>query len=317
MNQKAGWQKYLITSLGKNKGLKLLSLVLALALWFAVGGEERIETSVSLTLELVNIPSDLIVTNEISPQIEVRIQGPHSVARELAAERLHKRIDLTGYKSGNHVFPLSPSSLNFPRGVVVTRIRPSSIAVILDQAIIRHLEIRPVIKGKPAPDYELTKVNVVPERIEIKGPKSELSQLNYLNTLPIEISHLSSSVTREVDLDFQNLHLSYVSHRPVLAELEILPIKKTKVLTGIKIVPSMASGTVQLNPPQVSLTVRGPAPIINDLSADDVSAMVDLQNLKPGRHQVQVKAELPAGLKLMLIQPQTVQVRLDKVTKKR
>ncbi|MBW1916415.1 MAG: hypothetical protein JRI57_00120 [Deltaproteobacteria bacterium] len=315
MNKKAGWQKFL-TSLSKNKGLKILSLALALALWFAVGGEERIETGLKLSLELVNIPADLIITNDISPQIEVRIQGPHSVVRELSAERLHKRIDLTGYKPGNYVFPLSPGSFDFPRGVVVTRIRPNAITVILDKAITRRLEIHPVIKGSPAPGYELVKVKMSPERIEVKGPESELSQLNSLNTLPIEISHLSSPVTREVDLNFQNLRLSYVGNKPILADLEIHPIQKTKVLTGVEIVPTMASGPVQLHPPRVSLTIRGPAPKLDDLSPNDLTAEVDLHNLKPGRHKVRVNAQLPPGLELLSIQPQTVQVRLKKTKKK-
>lgn len=314
MVKKAGWQRFL-TSLSKNKGLKLLSLVLALALWFAIGGEERIETSLTLNLELVNIPRDLIVTNDIPSQLEVRIQGPRSVVRELANEKLHKRLDLTGYKIGNHVFPLSPGSLYFPRGVMVTRIRPSAITVILDQAIIRQLEVHPIVKGQPAPGYEIRKISITPEQIDIKGPKSEISQLNSLKTLPIDVSHLSSPVTREVDLDFQNLHLSYIGSKPMLAYLEIIPIKKTRVFHKIKIIPAMASGPVKLNPAQVSLTVRGPMTQLADLSPDDLTAKVELKNLKPGSHRVEVKASLPSGLELVRIQPEKVQVLLQKAKK--
>ena len=46
-----------LASLGRHKALKLLSLLLALALWLAVGGEERTETTLSMSLELVNLPA--------------------------------------------------------------------------------------------------------------------------------------------------------------------------------------------------------------------------------------------------------------------
>ena len=57
-------KKYL-ASLKKNRGLKLLALLLALAAWFAVGSEERTETTLQLALELTNLPKHLMVTNEI------------------------------------------------------------------------------------------------------------------------------------------------------------------------------------------------------------------------------------------------------------
>lgn len=314
LNKKAGWQKYL-RLLGKNKGLKILSLALALALWFAIGGEERTVTSLKMTLELTNIPKNLIVTNNIPAQIEVRVQGPRSVVRKLTAEQLQKQLDLSGYKVGDHVFPLNPASFDFPRGVIVTRINPNAITVILGRAITRRLEVQPVIKGKPAPGYKLVKVSLSPAQVYIRGPKSELSQLKTLKTQPLDITHLSTTVGREVDLDFQNLHLTYVGDQPILAHLEISPIKKTRVINRVKVVPSNASGPVRLYPSQVSLTIRGPAPQLKDLKPKALTARVDLQNLKPGRHRLQVSANLPPGLELLHIHPPTVRVQLGKARK--
>lgn len=282
-----------------------------------MGGEEPTETTLSMSLELVNVPKHLIVTNDIPAQLEVRVQGPRSVVRELGAERLQKRIDLGGYKTGNHVIPLSPTGFDFPRGVTVTRIRPNALTIILDRAITRRLEVEPVMTGDPASGFELVAVKLSPPRVNIRGPKSELSQLKSLKTLPLDLSHLSTSVDREVELDFQNLHLTYVDKQPILAHLEIRPIQKTRLFNGVKVVTSKAPGPVRLRPAQVSLTIRGPVTKLDKLTPEKLTALVDLKDLKPGRHQRKVEVKLPPGLELLNIRPQTVRVQLGKPKKSR
>ena len=68
-------QKWL-ASLGRHKALKLLSLLLALALWFAVSGEERTETSLHMALEFVNLPAKMVITSEVPAELQVRVIGP-------------------------------------------------------------------------------------------------------------------------------------------------------------------------------------------------------------------------------------------------
>ena len=123
-----------------------------------------------MVLELTNLPKSLMVINETPSQIEVRVQGPRSVIRELSTEKLHKQIDLTGAKSGTRTEIFTPNGLNFPRGVVVTRIRPSAISIELDQALIRRLEVQPVLKGSPDPGFEVGEVVIYSQRGLVARP---------------------------------------------------------------------------------------------------------------------------------------------------
>ncbi|HEY9074699.1 MAG TPA: CdaR family protein, partial [Desulfobaccales bacterium] len=102
-------------------------MLLALALWFTVSGEERTETSLHLGLEFVNLPAKMVITGEVPAEVQVRVIGPRSIVNKLSQSRLTQTIDLGGYKSGPHTFYLGPNSFSFPRGVVVTRIQPNPI----------------------------------------------------------------------------------------------------------------------------------------------------------------------------------------------
>jgi YbbR domain-containing protein len=304
--------KNYLASLKKNRGLKLLALLLALAAWFAVGSEERTETTLQMALELTNVPKHLMVTNETLSQIEVRVQGPRSVIRELTTEKLHKQIDLSKVKSGTHTELLTPSALNFPRGVTVTRIRPSALSIELDQAQIRPIEVQPVIKGSPAAGFEIGEVVVSPKEALLRGPKREIENLKFINTIPIDINKLSSSLTKDVELDFQNLPLTYLESQSLVAKIVIKPKLQTKTFDNMVVVPLGATGPLRLDPPKVSITVRGPVTNFGILRPEDITPRINLKNLKAGLYEAKVAADIPNELELLQISPEKIKVRIMK-----
>jgi YbbR domain-containing protein len=296
--------------LKKNKGLKLLALLLALATWMAVGSEERTETTMQMVLELYNVPKHLMVINEIPSQIEVRVQGPRSVIRELSTEKLHKQIDLSGAKPGTRTEILTHAGLNFPRGVVVTRIRPNALSIELDHALIRRVEVQPVIKGSPAPGFEVGEVVVSPKEALIRGPEREINQLKFINTIPIDISNLSSSITKDVELDFQNLALTYLDSQPLIAKITIKPKLQTKTFNNVVIIPFGSTGPLHLDPSKVSITVRGPLTNLEMLHAEDITARINIKSLKTGFYEAKVAVSLPEGFEVVKISPEKINVRI-------
>ena len=149
-------------TLKRNRLLKLFSILLAIALWFTVSGEERTETTITMSLDLVNLDKNLMVTSEVPPAIQVRVVGPRSIVNNLSQTRLTQTLDLNGYKSGRHTFSLGPNSLSLPRGVQVVRIQPNPITLTLAATITRTLPIKPVLENNPAEGYELVSVQHPP-----------------------------------------------------------------------------------------------------------------------------------------------------------
>jgi YbbR domain-containing protein len=304
-------KKYL-ASLKKNKGLKLLALLLAVATWLAVGSEERTETSLQMALELTNVPKHLMVINEIPSHIEVRVQGPRSVIRELTTNKLHKQVDLANAKAGTHTELLTPNTLNFPRGIIVTRVRPTPLIIDLDQAMIRRVEVQPVIKGSPTPGFEVADIAVTPKETLVRGPKRDIDKLKFINTIPIDINQLSSSVTREVELDFQNLPLTYLDSQPLIAKITVKPKLQTKTFSNLVVVPYGATGPLRLDPAKVSITVRGPVTNIEILRLEELIPRINLKNLKAGLYEAKVAVDLPDGLELVNVSPEKLTVRISK-----
>ena len=297
-------------TLKRNRLLKFFSILLAIALWFTVSGEERTETSISMSLEMVNLDQNLMVTSEVPSAIQVRVIGSRSIVNNLSQSRFTQTLDLNGYKSGRHTFSLGPNTLSLPRGVQVVRIQPNPITLTLAATITRTLPIKPVLENNPAEGYELVSAQTRPAQATVRGPASELAELQVISTLPIDLSFLKEPTVIATDLDFKNLHLALKAPLPILADIQIAPKTMTRTFPGLPVLTDPQAGRV--SPAQVALTIKGPWPLVQNLKAEDLKARVDTRNLAPGRHRLTVSVELPAGVSLVRARPDNVTVTLAK-----
>ena len=304
MKRKVPGLKSWLAPFGRNKGLKLLSLLLAVALWFAVSGEERTETSLHMALEFANLPAQMAMVGDVPSELQVRIIGPQSVVNRLSQSRLTQTVDLANHKSGPYAFYLGPSNFSFPQGVMVIRIQPNPLIIRLSPTISATLPIKPVLVGNLPEGYELKSAETKPAQVMVRGPEEELENLNFLPTHPIELNGLTESSTVRTDLDFKNLHLTLKSQAPILAELVIQPKTLTRTLAKVSVIPEPEPAG--LLPSEVAVTVQGSWLLVKELKAAEVQAWVDTRNLGPKRSRLQVAVNLPQGVSLVRVQPDWV-----------
>jgi hypothetical protein len=99
----------------KNWVLKLLSLFFALFLWYFVVGEDKVEMNVTLPVEIVNLPRDLVISNQFKRQIEVTISGQRSLIRGMAEQHISRSVLFAVWpnsiSAGLSIFPRQPPVL--------------------------------------------------------------------------------------------------------------------------------------------------------------------------------------------------------------
>lgn len=281
-----------------------------MSLWFAVGTEEPTETTLAVPLEMVNLPHGMMIISEIPPSVQVRLMGPGSVIRKLTQTRLAQTIDLVGFKRGRHSIALTPKSFNFPRGVQVIRVQPNPLNVTLAVTMVKTLQIHPILDGRPPEGYEILNVRARPSQISIKGPASEIADLKFLPTMPLDVSQITAPTTLAAELDFKNLHLALMNQTPVLVDVNVAPKIITRTFPGVVVAAN--SQKARLRTSHVTLTLRGPLLQLKDLKTGDLKATVDTGNLAPGRHQLEVSVSLPPDITLVSVQPATVNAWVGK-----
>ena len=175
----------------RNLGTKVLSLAIAILVWFVFSAQQReriSERSYRIPLSVANVPAGTLIASPLPATIEVRLRGPFTALRQLDPGKLEAVIDLSGSSRGERIYRLDPEDINVPQQVEVIAIAPSEIRVALDATAEKTLPITARLTGSPAPGYEVGQVLVDPPVARLLGPESALSRMTSVQTDPVSVA---------------------------------------------------------------------------------------------------------------------------------
>lgn len=165
-----------------NFGFKLAAIVLSVALWWFIAGENQVQVGMVVPLEIRNLPPGTLITNKVERQVELRLSGPPSILGNLKPEDISSSIDLSSTRPGRRIMVLEERGFRVPPGVKVTRIYPTAVEVILERLERRRLPVRAHIVASPSVRAKIAQVEVVPPTVEVEAPPASFSQVSSLST---------------------------------------------------------------------------------------------------------------------------------------
>jgi len=303
----------------KNWVLKLVSLLFALFLWYFVVGEDKVDMNVTIPVEIVNLPRDLVISNQFKKQLEVTVSGQRSLIRGMTSQHISRTIDLSKASPGTVVIQNHSDSISLPRGLSILRVQPPTITLLLDRLIQKELPIKPVLVGNVDDAYRLDSVTVEPATLEISGPQSILGQEEVLNTSPIDINGLRQSSVKQVSLALKSEIADLIGEPVVAARLNIVELIKEMEFADIPIDFDITEGVpkeaiYQLLPPTVSITAEIPQTLFRTTSniRGLFQATVTPGTMQVGSTKLKVLVESPATVKILAIRPETVTLKISK-----
>ncbi|WP_457574055.1 CdaR family protein [Desulfolithobacter sp.] len=248
----------------KDLALKAISLCLGIFLWFFVVGEDQVDINIQVPIEILNLPADLVISNQFKKEIEVSIRGPRSLIQEIRNQNITRPIDLSGAKPGTVVVQNDPDSIPFPRGITVLRLQPANITLLLDRLVQKDLPINPITEGSPAPGYVLSKITLEPDHLTISGPKAVLDSTNALTTYVINLDGLDHSTTLQVHLNLSQELLDLIGETVVTVKLEVREKFVERTVHSIPVNVRTPGFPVQVKPSTVSVVASIPENLVRD-----------------------------------------------------
>ncbi|MBU0728438.1 MAG: YbbR-like domain-containing protein [Proteobacteria bacterium] len=307
----------------KNWFLRLVSLLFAIFLWYFVAGEDKVDVNVIIPVEIVNIPRNLVISNQFKKQLDVTISGPRGLVRGLSNQHISRSIDLSNATPGTFVVRNDEDSIPFPRGIRTLRVQPSHMTLLLDSLVHQDLPIKPVTRGKPAEGFELNNITLTPATITVNGPKSILGNQVFLPTKPIDIGQLKEPAEMQVALDLEDAVAELIGESVVTARINISEkiVKKTFTNVFVDFDHSAERTTYIITPNKVSVDLELPFGMGNssiDLN-EQIKAKVDAGNLSPGEYQLAISVTPPPRTKMIKVMPEKVSITIShpKPAKKR
>lgn len=296
----------------RNLGLKLLSLSVAIFLWYAVSGEQVVERSLRVPLELQNIPDSLEVVGEVPSQVDVRVRGPSGTLSRLGVGDVVAVLDLRAARPGSRLFHLTPDQVHAPFGLEIAQVSPATIAMSFERSGSRTVPVVPSVEGEPAPGYMIGEVMTDPAEVEVVGPETLLRGLTRAITEPVVVTGARSTIRENVTIGVPDSALRLKSPRSARVTVTILPVPAERTIDGVPVRIEGAGKTLvaEASPSVVSVTVKGPRAKVTGLEAGATTARVDLAGLGPGRYNLPVRITPIPDLEIVGVQPATLAVRV-------
>src|SRR3989442_3025555 len=107
-----------------NWELKLLSVVIAFALWLVVVGGGKSQLAVAAVVEYTGLDGDLVLVGRPRDTVDVELEAARWAVTRLTPGAVRVRASLSGMREGENVVALSPDLVQTPPGVVVRRPHP-------------------------------------------------------------------------------------------------------------------------------------------------------------------------------------------------
>lgn len=260
--------------LTENLGLKLLSLVLAMLVWFAIAGETASEMGLRVPLELQNVPRDFELSGDTVDAVEVRVRASAGIVHALNPGDVSAQIDLAGSVEGERIVHLTADSIRVPFGVKVVKVAPAMLTLRFERTLQKVVPVRPRLVGRPAEGYEVAEVVSEPPEVRLAGPRSRVEAVDSAFTEPLALDAARDSVSDVVRIGLEDPLLRIQGGAEVRVTARIRELHEQRTLKGV--VVEARGGAARFRPGAVQLVLQGPAAVLRRLAAKDVKAYVDL-----------------------------------------
>ncbi len=170
------------------------------------------------------------------------------------------------------------------------------------------------VAGEPPEGIILQAINTNIQEVEIYGKKNVLEEISKIE-IPVDIRDIQESTVLSVPTPLPR-GVTAISHETIDVEI-VVARGMTRTLEGIPIqIIGLKEGyTVEIKDPEngeVDLTISGISETIESLNSTNFTLTVDITNLTPGEHEVEIKVDGPEDVEWELSQ-RTVVVLIAEV----
>ena len=253
--------------------LKLLSLAIAIVLWLVVTGQNQPVTAhLNVQLNFIRPPA-LEISNDPPRTVDVMLTGSRNKLDDLTKLDLVATVDISDQHAGERVLRLADKAqIPLPQGVKVDGFQPSAVPVRLEPIIERQVPIEAKLEGKPADGYEVYSVRTSKGSVTLRGPESHVLALQKVQTESVWLSgHKDSFTATNVAMELPDAKVDLIE--PVVnVEVEIGEHRAEKTFSNVPVTTARDGG---VEPSSASVTLLGPASMLDTLKPEEIKIVVD------------------------------------------
>jgi YbbR domain-containing protein len=250
----------MITRLGQNLGVKLLSLACSFALFLYVHKQRVTERTLQVPLSILHDPRTRVV-DQVGPRQKVRVTftGPADQLK-LVEGQTRAVVDLRGQDSGlyrEHVVVRYPPVVE---DQVEVHWSPQVVTVRLEGKAARELPVQPVFSVQPPAGLKLGTVTVEPQTVSVTGWARDVNRVRRVQAV---VNSLGTGSLMEVEVrvparavDGQEVEITEDIHvQPSTVKVRA-PLQRTVWFKSVYVSPNLGETPPSVRLQRISVTPR-------------------------------------------------------------
>jgi YbbR domain-containing protein len=271
---------------------------------------DALETrTVPVIVDRGTVPDGLELGDTTVAPTEVEVSGPSSVIDLVVAARADVAIQPGGIDIAQDVRLVPVDQLG--GAVSPVDVEPATARVqipVFTDRETRTLPVSPVITGTPAAGFEIASVTVEPSVVTVEGDADELVELERVDTAPVSVNGNSSTQTVVVELATPQ-GVVPLDSPTVEVTITLRSVTATRSFeVGVRLIGDAPELRYDVAVDRVLITVGGSVADLDRLDGGSLVADLDVTGLDVGTSEVDVSADLPAGVTFVSASPARVSV---------
>lgn len=213
--------------------VKILSLFLAMVLWFQVEKEipQSQRTIPGVPVQVRQLPAGLEATELNPATVAVVVRGRGRQFNDLSREDMVALVDLSGVGPGRVSYAID--KVTVPKGVTLQNFTPDHVTVDVAQVIEKEVNVSIRLEGEPSTGYLVGPPEVTPRQVLVVGRETEVER----------VARVEAIISVEGARSIMNLRLPVVlldgDGAVVSAGLQVTPAE-VRVMVPVERVPTEA-----------------------------------------------------------------------------
>jgi YbbR domain-containing protein len=289
--------------------LKLVSLLAAILLAYSVNSDRNTSVlSFNVPIEIKNPPDDKLLVKPAKRMAQVTVRGPSFLVGPLVSSPPPLRVMVPDNVGERLQVSLKSSDLAVPSMVEVVGVEPPDIELVFEPIEQRELKIEVPRVGQLRKDLTLSKVDFDPKVAVVKGPRSELKQLRFIESNPIDLEDISESQSVNLTLRNPGNQITLITKTvAVRVGIDEVPREVTFEKRPVELRTAPKVSDIGFEPIEVTVIVEGPPALVADLNPGEVVPYVRVKDAPPKEGKViDINVDVPEGISVSKVDPASV-----------
>ena len=263
-----------------NLGLKLVSIFLAVVIWFTVVMISNPKDSVTFSGIPVNLVNTELLEGEDklyeildnTDRVRVTVEAPRKMINQLRSSDIIAEADVSRLTEVNTI-AINCSVLNSAIEISSITSNPDVVRLNVEEKASKWVNVKRNTVGEVAEGYMVYGSTSEQTRMEISGPESVISQIDHAG-LEMDVTGATENVSGNVEIRFYNSEGNLVDDTDIIKnadnmhmEVTVLATKEVPIevlATGTPAEGYLITGSVECEPSTVVLA--GTASVLDDIT---------------------------------------------------